>query len=219
MQRFIDLVKKHPLWILGGVLGLVIIWYLSSSGSDESAPMGVINIGPTAETVMANRDITIAQMANQRAGAQDQIAVALAGIQSSTMITLDEGARYTAERLAGIEAGSYDTFLNTTKAITEIQADRDITIVGKQVDGGVNLAGIASNTATTTAQIQSNTSNAINNADNQAAYNLWAQEAHIAARATEWANISAALTSSNPDEVAAGKAARDAAAAAGRVYN
>lgn len=162
MQRFIDLIKRRPLLILGAVIGVVALWWLlSSSGSKSDGAVGVINIGPTEATVMANRDITLAQMAVQSEGARNQSAIELAGIAATTAVKLDEGARYTAERLATIDAGSYDAFLSTSKSVTEIQAERDISLLDKSIAGGVELASINANAYVNVSTLNANTDRAL----------------------------------------------------------
>lgn len=67
---------KHPFWIAGGVVGLVLLFWLLSSGKTPAAPQAfTYSYGPSDAQVQAGTALAIQQAAGQSA-------VAIAGIQA-----------------------------------------------------------------------------------------------------------------------------------------
>lgn len=89
-SRFFEIVKRHPMWIVGGVIAVVIlIWLMSRGGGSSTA---VVTIGPSDAQVQASAAERIAQITTNAETVQAQLgleknaqdvatAIALAGIQ------------------------------------------------------------------------------------------------------------------------------------------
>lgn len=117
MERFIDIVKRYPLWIAGGVVALIFVFWLSSRGSGGESVPTITSFGPSDASVNANAQVQIAQMGFNAQGASNAAALEAMAIQADV-------AKYT----AGLDAASYEAALATSKAINEIEAGRDMTI-------------------------------------------------------------------------------------------
>lgn len=100
MERFIDLIKRYPLWILGGVVALVLIFWYAGSGGDNSQPV-IVSTGPSDMTVAQNAETERVRLALQAQGA--------AGVVST--------------ELARIQADAYTQFLGTSRDIAEIEGN------------------------------------------------------------------------------------------------
>jgi hypothetical protein len=129
MERFIDIVKRYPLLIAGAVVALIlIIWYMSSGGTTANT---IAVIGPSDTTVAANAAIESERIKANATAHAGQIAV----------------------ELAGIDAGVAESTLSTSRAISEIQAARDVDLVKASGVTQVNLATIVTGASTAQAQI------------------------------------------------------------------
>lgn len=134
MDRFIAFFKAHPLWIIGGVVAVIVFWYIASRGSSEAPAYGVMRTGPTDAQVAGTTAENIARIQANAVTVQGQNAIELAKVDSVNVLAA----------------------LSTSKQISEVQADRDVnlaTIVGKtQTD----LLNIQADTTEVVAGLQTN---------------------------------------------------------------
>ncbi len=144
MERFMSLLKRYPLPIAGAVLAVVIVvWYLSSdSEASGDSVSRITSFGPDPTSVMANRDVNIAEKQMNAAAAAN--AAALEGLEIQGKYSV---------ALAGIDAVSYERTLNTTKSISEIEAARDVDLVKAGGAAQATIAGIVTGAQTQQTQI------------------------------------------------------------------
>lgn len=92
MNRFVEIFKRHPWWIVGGIIGVVILIWIMTRGGGKTQT-AVVNVGPSDAQVQASAAERIAQITTNAETVQAQIgleqnkqeneaAVALAGISS-----------------------------------------------------------------------------------------------------------------------------------------
>lgn len=115
-DNFMGTVKRHPGFVIGGVIGLVVLIYLftRSSGSQQ---MGVVSVGPSDATVNANAAITAAQIAQQANANTNMTAVQLAQIGAEAQDKANQIANQNSVALATIGAGAA-VAINDTNAAT-----------------------------------------------------------------------------------------------------
>lgn len=124
VESTIEEAKRHPYWIVGGVVGLVVLIYLLSGSGKAAAPQDFkFSYGPSDAQVQAGTALALGQ-------AQNQTAVSLANIQASNQTAI---------------AGDYYSYLATAG---KTSADASVTIAA-----GNNATSIA-NTANTNATQQ-----------------------------------------------------------------
>lgn len=172
MERFMGIFKRHPLWIVGAVIGVLLLFWLMSKGGGSSQPV-IVSTGPSDSTVQANAAVEIARLQAARDGNLAQQSI--------------EGMK--------IQADSYDRFLNTTREVSDIQADRDVQIAGIAGNTQTSLATIVTGAQTSQTQIVADLNRDVANIDKS--------------RQIDLANISAAL---RKEEIAGQNAAAVAAA-------
>lgn len=146
MERFMDLVRKYPLWIAGAVLAVVLLIWLSSRDTASGPQVSAItSFGPSDASVNANAQVQIAQMGYVAQGAAN--AAALEGMAIEADV-----AKYK----YGLDAASYDKMLDTTRSITEKDADTALAMATGQFKSNENIATIVTNAQTQQSQIGAN---------------------------------------------------------------
>jgi hypothetical protein len=142
MDRFFEILKRHPLWILGAVVALVLIFWFAGRGGSSSQPV-IVSTGPSDMTVAQNAETERARIAAQQQGAAGVVATELAKIQ----------------------ADAYTQFLSTSRDVADIQSDRDVQIAGIAGNTQTSLASIITGAQTTQTQIAANTATDLANID------------------------------------------------------
>ncbi len=107
MQRFFEIVKNNPLLILGAVVAVVIVIWIAGRGGGEASSGGVLVVGPSDAGIEANKQVTIAQMAQQAEASRNSATIELARITSDAALKADANANSTAIALATIESAVY----------------------------------------------------------------------------------------------------------------
>jgi hypothetical protein len=151
MERFISLVKRYPIPIAGAVLLVVIaVWYLSGDDETGDSVSRITSYGPDPYSVMANRDVNIAEKEMNAAAARN----------AAMLDALEIQGKYSVQ-LAAIDGVNYERALNTSRSISEIEANRDVSLVKTGGEATVNLATVVTGAATSQAQIAANTTTSI----------------------------------------------------------
>lgn len=156
MDRFFEIVKKYPLWIFGGVVVFVLIFWYAGRDTGGASASQIVSLAPDPESVRANASVQIAQMTYNRDAQRDQAAIELAKIAAGASDSADARANETARALATTQAGAYMFGLSTSKEITETNANAAVAIAGKQADTAVTITGINARTADVIARVEAN---------------------------------------------------------------
>lgn len=143
MDRFISFFKAHPLWIIGGVVAVVVFWYIAGRSGSDAPAYGVMRTGPTDAQVAGNTAESIARIQANAVTVQGQNAIELAKVDSVNVLAA----------------------LSTSKQISEVQADRDIGIAGIIGKTQTDMLNIQADTTEVVAGLQSNLTRDLANID------------------------------------------------------
>lgn len=138
--------KRHPAWIIGGLVGLVAVFYLLSRGHASSPGSFSYSIGPTDTQLKTQTALAIAQ--NQTT-AQTAMATTQAGIYSNYfgyLASAGQANNTTSVQLANIQANT---------ANYKVSSDDSTALAISQTAAGTQAALIAAQT--TQAQIAAGT--------------------------------------------------------------
>jgi hypothetical protein len=126
MERFVQIFKEHPWWIVGGVLTVVVlIWLFSGSGKTETA---VVNVGASDALIAATAAERVAQIQTNAATVQGQLENERAKIDNAAAI-----------EIAGIQAGVIGSNNSTALGIVNSNNTAAIQINSQNVGGAVDL--------------------------------------------------------------------------------
>lgn len=126
MGRFFELVMKYPLYIFGGVVALLLLfWYMGSGGSSAQQGSVILQTGPSDTAVAANAMVEA-----------ERIKAAAAG------------------NIAQQQAATYDKYFSTNKEIAEIDSGRQTTLASIITGATTSQTQIQANTMTELATIQ-----------------------------------------------------------------
>lgn len=148
MHRFMEIFKRHPWWIVGGVVAVVILIWLMTRGSGGTQT-AVVSLGPSDTQIAANAAVQKAQIETNAETVQAQIdlekneqnnttAVALAGVSSGINSNNNAAALALAQTNAG--AAVQINAANVAGATTIAQANADAAIAINRDDNQTQLA-------------------------------------------------------------------------------
>jgi hypothetical protein len=209
--------ERHPFWIVGGVLGLLAVFWLVSRGSTSTTttPQNFqFSYGPSDAQVQAGTALSISQ-------AQDQTALSIAGLNATNQQAL---ATTSATAQTGIY-GQYFNYLtasgannnSTALAAAQIQANTANYAISTNDTTAAQIAAIQGNTAVQTAQIAGNATNlaTTSTAATQQASIAAQLQAALAAQQTQQAALSASVQTTNLNDSASNYQAGLAATSGG----
>lgn len=99
MDRFIGVFKSHPMWIVGGVIGVVIlIWLMTRGGSTSGG--GIVSYGPSDAVVMSNAATEKARIEANAGTAQAQLAAELQGKLADVQAAITMNTNATAAQIS-----------------------------------------------------------------------------------------------------------------------
>lgn len=157
-ESTVEEAKRHPYWIVGGVLGLVaLFWLLSSSSSSAKSGTGqnfTFSYGPSDAQVLAGTQLAIAQ-------AGDQTAVTLQGMQTgqATAVAQDYYGY-----LTNNSANALAATVNTNSTASQIAGINGSTALAEAISGNTTQAqivGLQTGAATQIAGLQAASADAI----------------------------------------------------------
>lgn len=160
MDRFIEIFKRHPWWIVGGVLAVVVLIWLFSSGGSKTET-AVVNVGASdaliaasaaerVEQIRTNAATVQGQLALEKAKNDNETAIAIMGIQSGVLANDNQTALgiVASNNSAAIQINSQNVVGATTLA--QIDAKRQNDLAQKTIE----LAGVESDMMKSIAQKQ-----------------------------------------------------------------
>jgi hypothetical protein len=131
MERFMSIIREHPMWVVGGVLvGIIVIWWYSSSGS-STAQSAAYNPNTDPNVIAANAALAGQQSTNQTALG---IAQLQATSQGQQLTAQDQAIQDIANASLGAAQAQYTSATN----IAQIQATG--TVAETQAAGAAALA-------------------------------------------------------------------------------
>lgn len=142
MDRFLSFFKAHPLWIIGGVVAVIVFWYIAGRSGSSAPSYGVMRAGPTDAQVAGNTAESIARIQANAVTVQGQNAIELAKVESVNVLAALGASKDITETQANRDISIAGIMGKTSTDNLKIQADATTAVAGLQATLGTHLANI-----------------------------------------------------------------------------